>query len=36
MGLRDADQNLVELAFDGDDQGGKADLRPTLPLRLRW
>jgi hypothetical protein len=27
---------LLELAFDGERSGGRADLRPVLPLVLLW
>lgn len=29
-------QHLLELGFDDEFRGGVADLRPSLPLRLRW
>jgi hypothetical protein len=33
--FRDADEYLMELRFDGGNRGS-ADLRPALPLTLRW
>jgi Glyoxalase-like domain len=35
MVFRDADDYLLELRFD-DASRGRADLRPSLPLTLRW
>jgi hypothetical protein len=32
----EGDQYLMELAFDGARRAGSADLRPGLPLTLRW
>jgi len=34
--LDKADQYLMELTFDGASHAGSADLRPDLPLILRW
>jgi hypothetical protein len=31
-----AAQPLLELAFDGERRGQRADLRPALPLVLVW
>jgi hypothetical protein len=31
-----AAQPLLELGFDGERQGQRADLRPVLPLILLW
>jgi hypothetical protein len=31
-----ADHHLMEVGFDGETAGRHADLRPTLPLILRW
>jgi hypothetical protein len=28
--------HLLEIGFDGEQAGGSADLRPLLPLVLRW
>lgn len=34
--LRNGSEHLVELGFDGERQAHHADLRPALPLILRW
>jgi hypothetical protein len=31
-----AENHLMEIGFDGESAGGGADLRPFLPLVLRW
>jgi hypothetical protein len=36
MRLRPGTRYLVELGFDGESQGNKADCRPELPLVLYW
>jgi hypothetical protein len=35
VAFRDGDDFLMELDFD-EARGGSADLRPALPLTLRW
>ena len=36
IGLRRGADYWIELAFDGGSQGERVDLRPALPLVLRW
>jgi len=36
VAIHEADQFLMELTFDRATHGGSVDLRPTLPLVLRW
>ncbi|HEY2943875.1 MAG TPA: VOC family protein [Vicinamibacteria bacterium] len=36
VALRSGDEYLMEVGFDGERAGGRADLRPRLPLVLRW
>jgi hypothetical protein len=36
VAFRESDEHVMELGFDRETAGGVADLRPELPLVLRW
>jgi hypothetical protein len=36
LGCTHGDSHLLVLGFDGETRGACADLRPSLPLVLRW